>query len=89
MKFPSFKNGIRRIPLEFLPFADAANTYSDDRMTYTNGGEMPEFTSGRFNITFESQVFGIQKDSSFSKPFETEFGYHRKKTEQYKATHQL
>ena len=59
-----------------LPFADAANTYSDDRMTYTNGGEMPEFTSGRFNTTFESKVFDLQKDSSFSKPFETEFGYH-------------
>ena len=25
MKVPSFKNGIRRIPLQYLPFADAAS----------------------------------------------------------------
>ena len=59
-----------------LPFAEAAKTYSDDRMTYTNGGELPEFTTGKFNTVFENNVFGLKADNNISKPFETAFGYH-------------
>ena len=59
-----------------MSFADAAKTYSDDRMTYTTGGEMPEFTTGKFNTVFESNVFKLKNDSSISRPFETDFGYH-------------
>ena len=59
-----------------LSFADAAKIYSDDRMSYTGGGELPEFTTGKYNDTFESNVFGLKTDNSFSKPFETNFGYH-------------
>lgn len=59
-----------------MPFADAAKNYSDDRMTYTNGGELPEFTTGKFNTVFEGNVFGLKTDNSISKPFETDFGYH-------------
>ena len=59
-----------------MPFADAAKIFSDDRMTYINGGELPEFTTGKFNTAFESNVFGLKTDNSISKPFETDFGYH-------------
>ena len=59
-----------------LSFADAAKTYSDDKMSYTGGGELPEFTTGKYNNTFEHNVFSLKTDSSISKPFETDFGYH-------------
>ncbi len=59
-----------------LLFADAAKAYSDDRMSYTSGGELPEFSSGKYNNTFENNVFAIKSDNSISKPFETNFGYH-------------
>ncbi len=57
-------------------FSEAASQYSDDRITYSTGGELPEFTTGKYNINFESNVFNLKTDNSISKPFETDFGYH-------------
>ena len=62
--------------LNGLPFAEAAKNYSDDRMTYMAGGEMPEFYTGKYNIQFEKNVFALKTDNAISKPFETSFGYH-------------
>lgn len=59
-----------------LSFADAAKSYSEDRMTYLTGGEMPEFTTGKYNVQFEKKVFELNTDNAFTKPFETSFGYH-------------
>jgi peptidyl-prolyl cis-trans isomerase SurA len=59
-----------------LVFADAAKKYSDDRLTYSNGGELPEFSSGKYNSSFEKNVYALSKDNEVSKPFETAFGYH-------------
>ena len=59
-----------------LSFSDAATNYSDDRMSYTSGGELPEFTTGKYNNIFETNVFNLKADNSISKPFETNFGYH-------------
>ena len=41
-----------------------------------NAGELPEFSTGKFNSVFENNVFGLKTDSSITKPFETNFGYH-------------
>ncbi|MEX0636947.1 MAG: peptidylprolyl isomerase, partial [Ferruginibacter sp.] len=59
-----------------VPFAEVAKTYSDDKLTYLNGGEMPEFGTGTFTNEFESQVFNLKKDGDISQPFLTSFGYH-------------
>jgi peptidyl-prolyl cis-trans isomerase SurA len=59
-----------------LGFAEAAKIYSDDRMTYLSGGEIPEFGTGKFNNIFESNVIALKSDNDFGKPFETTFGYH-------------
>ena len=59
-----------------LSFADAAKMYSDDRMTYLGGGELPEFGAGRYNRVFENNVFSLKNDNDITKPFETSFGYH-------------
>ncbi len=59
-----------------LSFSEAAKNYSDDRMTYLTGGEMPEFSTGKYNAQFEKNVFSLKQDNAISKPFETSFGYH-------------
>ena len=68
------------------PFADLAKTYSDDQLTYLNGGEMPEFGTGAFSEEFESQVLKLQKDGDVTTPFLTSFGYHIVKRMRYTPT---
>ena len=57
-------------------FNEIAKKFSDDKMTYMNGGVMPEFGTGKYDPVFESKVYGLQKDGDFTAPFQTEFGYH-------------
>ncbi len=57
-------------------FADIAQTFSNDKLTYLNGGELPEFGSGKFDQSFENEVFNLQKDGDITKPFNTSFGIH-------------
>jgi peptidyl-prolyl cis-trans isomerase SurA len=57
-------------------FEEMATLYSDDKLTYTSGGTMPEFTSGKYEQPFEAAVFKLTKDGEISKPFFTQFGYH-------------
>ena len=59
-----------------MAFDAAAKQFSDDRMSYMTGGELPEFGTGKFNTDFENHVFALKKDNDLSAPFETEFGYH-------------
>jgi peptidyl-prolyl cis-trans isomerase SurA len=57
-------------------FASLAKKFSDDKITYLTGGEMPEFSSGRYEMDFENEVFALQKDGDFTKPFPSSFGFH-------------
>ncbi len=57
-------------------FSTLAKQYSEDRLTALNGGEIPEFGTGKFDITFESKVFELQKDGAISTPIPTDYGYH-------------
>ncbi len=59
-----------------LTFGEAAKQYSDDRITYLAQGELPEFTTGRFDAAFESAVFKLKDINSITVPFETSYGYH-------------
>ncbi len=59
-----------------LSFSEAAKVYSDDRMTYLAGGELPEFTTGKYSADFEKNVFNLRNDNDITAPFETQFGYH-------------
>ncbi len=67
-------------------FAEMAKKYSDDRLTYLNGGEMAEFGTGKFELPFETAVFALQKDSSISKPIFTGYGFHIVKRLQQRLT---
>lgn len=57
-------------------FSEMAKSYSDDKMTYMIGGEMPEFGTGKFEMPFENEVFKLKKDGEVGKPFATQYGYH-------------
>ncbi|MGF2413174.1 MAG: peptidylprolyl isomerase, partial [Ferruginibacter sp.] len=57
-------------------FGDMARQYSDDKLTYLSSGNMPEFTTGKFEPAFENAVFKLAKDGEVSAPFTTQFGVH-------------
>ncbi|MBN8698777.1 MAG: peptidylprolyl isomerase [Chitinophagales bacterium] len=57
-------------------FSLLARQVSDDKLTYGNRGELPEFGSGRYQPSFENEVLKLTRDGEISKPFLTEFGYH-------------
>ncbi len=57
-------------------FAATVKAYSDDKLTYLTAGEMPEFGTGKYDASFEKEVFKLTADDELSKPFETPFGIH-------------
>ncbi|MEO8771544.1 MAG: peptidylprolyl isomerase [Ferruginibacter sp.] len=67
-------------------FATLAKSYSNDKLTYMNGGEIPEFGSGKFDYSFEKEVFALTKDGDITKPFSTAYGFHIVKRIGYTAT---
>ncbi len=57
-------------------FSEMAKTYSDDKMTYMNGGALPEFGVAKYDGSFEKVAFSLKNDGDVSEPFQTEYGYH-------------
>ena len=57
-------------------FGKVARWFSDDKVTYGSHGEMPEFGSGKFEPSFENEVFKLTMDNEITKPFLTSYGYH-------------
>ena len=57
-------------------FDELVKKYSDDKMTYMNGGVMPEFGVAKYDGGFEKVAFSLKNDLDVSEPFQTEFGYH-------------
>jgi peptidyl-prolyl cis-trans isomerase SurA len=60
-------------------FEELAANFSDDPGSSEKGGKLPEFGSGtttRMVPEFEEAAFLINKDGEFSKPIQTDFGYH-------------
>ena len=58
------------------PFSTVAKTYSDDKLSYLNGGELPEFGTGAYAADFENEILKLKTDGDISQPFLTSFGYH-------------
>lgn len=57
-------------------FSDMAKKFSSDRLTYQNGGEMPEFGTGKYELPFENAVFALKNNGNISKPIFTGYGFH-------------
>ena len=58
------------------PFEKLAQTYSDDKLTYSNGGLMPEFDYTKYDAGFSSAAFGLAKDGDVTTPVKTVSGFH-------------
>lgn len=67
-------------------FAATAKIYSDDKLSYLNGGELAEFGTGMYSGNFEEEVLKLKADGDISKPFFTPFGYHIVKRISHKPT---
>ena len=57
-------------------FETLASAYSEDKLTYMNGGEMPEFTYTKYDAAFSKAAFGLQKNGDISTPVQTSAGFH-------------
>lgn len=57
-------------------FASLAKTYSDDRGSAKNGGDLGWFGAGRMVPEFEKYAFALENDGDFTEPFLTQFGWH-------------
>ena len=69
-------DSVYRLLQNGMAFDAAAKQFSDDRMSYSTGGELPEFGTGKYADVFEQHVFSLKNDNDISVPFETAFGYH-------------
>jgi peptidyl-prolyl cis-trans isomerase SurA len=57
-------------------FGELAARFSNDKATSMNAGIMDEFGTGKYEPSYEQQVFALKKDGDVTRPFLTEFGYH-------------
>lgn len=57
-------------------FASMAKAVSNDKTSYMNGGELPEFGVGAYESQFENVAFSLPKNGALSKPFTTAYGIH-------------
>ena len=57
-------------------FTKMAGMFSDDKLTYLAGGELPEFGTGKYDPAFEAEVFKLTRDGEVGKPFASQFGIH-------------
>lgn len=57
-------------------FDKLAQTYSDDKLTFQNGGELPEFGFTKYDASFSKAAFGLQKNGDISTPVQTASGFH-------------
>lgn len=57
-------------------FSQMAAMFSNDKLTFSNGGVLPDFGTGRYDPVFENRAFGLKKNGDFTPPFQTAFGFH-------------
>ena len=57
-------------------FETAALTYSNDKLTYSVGGVMQEFTYTTYDAAFSKAAFSLKKDKDISEPVLSSIGWH-------------
>ncbi len=58
-------------------FKTLARTYSDDKKSGRNGGQLNKFSKGQLSSeVFENKVFDLKDEGSYTQPFKTSFGWH-------------
>lgn len=69
-------DSVYQLLLKGEDFGKMARWFSDDKVTFGNNGEMAEFGSGKYETSFENEIFKLKRDNEISKPFLTPYGYH-------------
>lgn len=69
-------DAIRDSVMHGADFAKMASTYSDDKGTAKNGGEIAPFGIGRVIPPFEDAAFALTYVGEVSQPVQTPFGWH-------------
>lgn len=59
-----------------VPFDKIVAKYSEDKTTIANKGELPEFGVSEMIGDFEDQAFALKTKGDYSKPFQTDYGWH-------------
>ena len=57
-------------------FNHLASAFSNDYVTATTGGTMPDIAVGQYDPVFEKNLWSLPKDGAVSKPFLTSHGWH-------------
>ncbi|MBD0277770.1 MAG: peptidylprolyl isomerase [Flavisolibacter sp.] len=57
-------------------FAKLAAQFSNDALSATANGQLPEFSVGQYDPAFEATVLALPKDGAFSKPLLSANGYY-------------
>lgn len=58
-------------------FEDLANQFSEDKSSAPKGGRLARIASGQLNSAiFEDAAFSIKNEGEYTRPVETEFGWH-------------
>ncbi len=57
-------------------FATIAKEHSDDISSAQKGGVLPKFGTGRMIKSFEDVAFAMENEGDFSRPFESDYGWH-------------
>jgi peptidyl-prolyl cis-trans isomerase SurA len=57
-------------------FAELARTYSDDKRSGMNGGEMQWFSAGQIDPDFSRESFALKNNGDVSPVIRSRFGYH-------------
>lgn len=69
-------DSVYHLLLSGASFSDMVKQYSEDKFTYQNDGQLPEFGLGRYDRNFEQAAYSIAKENGYSKPVETTTGIH-------------
>ncbi|MBK9532071.1 MAG: peptidylprolyl isomerase [Chitinophagaceae bacterium] len=76
IKFEKRADSVYRLLMNGADFGKVALSFSDDKVSYGNNGELAEFGSGKYAPAFENEVFKLTRDNEISKPFLTPYGFH-------------
>jgi peptidyl-prolyl cis-trans isomerase SurA len=57
-------------------FKTLASQFSHDLFSYQEGGLLPAFGPGTYDLSFEREAFALQNSGDISKPFQTQNGFH-------------
>ncbi len=58
------------------PFYELVKTYSEDKYSVNDSGNIKAFGAGRYPLNYENAAFALKKAGDFSEPIKTDFGYH-------------